>query len=70
MYLNAIIIGLIGIALSFFIPIARIRIPVQLISVLAVAVGAHFSGVDGERAVWQERMNAAKLEIAVLEQRA
>ena len=69
-YSTAIIIGLIALLGSFFILSSQAKVLVQLAAFLAIVWSTYYSGVNIERAVWQDKMNTARLEIAVLEQRA
>lgn len=68
-YTTAIILGLIAYIGQMFVPIGQLKIPVQLAAILSILLGGYFSGVQLEQSKWHTKMNEARLEIAVLEQR-
>lgn len=62
------IAGALGIVVSFvlgFIPfVSQYKLPIQVLSIIALVFGIWFEGAISNEAVWQERVNQLQAEIA------
>lgn len=64
------VLGLIAAYILHFIPfMLRYKIPIQVLSILALAIGLFFEGAISNESVWQARVKELKVKVAQLEVR-